>query len=270
MLHIQGLRPAQLSSKIDSDPNNAAGVAPQDQQKPTNTAALTDPKDRNTESPSNSVEGGGGEDEAVGGYRKFEVVKKKQLLKLLDALLWGVFILWWIELTFTYLTKFKGSMAKRLSYPTYYWFIIYFVKLCLQKKGIFEKYGMISDFVVANSAFIINFSYVALLCEFIIYGQVNKVFEFTPVILSYVAQEEYHNVLMGSSMKRKLYQRLFTWSYYVLRNGFEYGKEGANSSINAYWVHHASAVQYFCSFRQLYFEHQQTKQADFGGVPEHT
>ena len=103
------------------------------------------------------------------------------MLKLFNALLIGVFVLLWMEALVHYATKFEGSLARRLSYPIVYWHVIYTVKLSLIRKGIAERFSNVADFIVANSVFIINFTYVSLLCEYAIYVSPSPLFEFTPV-----------------------------------------------------------------------------------------
>lgn len=103
------------------------------------------------------------------------------MLKLFNALLIGVFVLLWAEAIVHYATKFEGSLLRRLSYPILYWHIIYMVKLSLLRKGPLEKYTQVADFIVSNSVFIINFTYVSLLCEYAIYVSPTPTFEFTPV-----------------------------------------------------------------------------------------
>ncbi|TNV84169.1 hypothetical protein FGO68_gene10865 [Halteria grandinella] len=114
----------------------------------------------------------------------------------------------------------RGTMMHRLSYSSIMsvimWVMVYLVKYKQSKAAL------------RHSGTVLLVSYIGLLCEYTIFREPDQ-FKMSPVqaiseynfnyrLLSFVAAQEYVNLILGYSKEMKTKQRWSLWAYYVVRN----------------------------------------------------
>ncbi|TNV85960.1 hypothetical protein FGO68_gene11327 [Halteria grandinella] len=106
-----------------------------------------------------------------------------------------------------------GTGFQRVIAPYTYLLTCYIIKKCLERN---------IQFAEQHAAFILNLTLMVTLIEQSIFIDPNN-FKIIFVILTFIAQEEYFNVLMSTSVEKKRTQRIVVWGYYVIRNFIQYG-----------------------------------------------